>query len=137
LWAENYIYLWVFFSLKWVVSLIVVGWLSTLGQGNISRATPWKPHGIKIKHNHGGPLWSYGSWIYNYLCNQCPSPLTLWVRIPLMARCSRYNIMWSSLSVIYGISVVFSGYSGLLYQENWPLRYNWNIVESDVINHKP
>ena len=28
--------------------------------------------------------WSYGSWIYNYLCNQCLSPLTLWVWIPLM-----------------------------------------------------
>jgi hypothetical protein len=27
--------------------------------------------------------WSHGSWIYNYLCNQCLSPLTLWVRIPL------------------------------------------------------
>jgi hypothetical protein len=27
--------------------------------------------------------WSYGSWIYNYLCNQCLSPITLWVRIPL------------------------------------------------------
>ena len=27
--------------------------------------------------------WSYGSWIYNYLCNQCLSPLTLRVRIPL------------------------------------------------------
>ena len=27
--------------------------------------------------------WSYGSWIYNYLCNQYPSPLTLWVWIPL------------------------------------------------------
>jgi hypothetical protein len=27
--------------------------------------------------------WSHGSWIYNYLWNQCPSPLTLWVRIPL------------------------------------------------------
>ena len=26
--------------------------------------------------------WSYGSWIYNYLCNQCLSPLTLWVQIP-------------------------------------------------------
>jgi len=38
--------------------------------------------------------WSYCSWIYNYLCNQCLSPLTLWVRIPLMARCTRYNIMW-------------------------------------------
>jgi len=25
--------------------------------------------------------WSYGSWIYNYLCNQCISPLKLWVRI--------------------------------------------------------
>jgi len=41
-----------------------------------------------------GPLWSwkYGSWIYNYLCNQCLSPLTLWVQIPY--RCTRYNIMW-------------------------------------------
>jgi hypothetical protein len=25
----------------------------------------------------------YGSWIYNYLCNQCLSPLNLLVRIPL------------------------------------------------------
>ena len=22
--------------------------------------------------------WSYGSWIYNYLCNQCLPPLMLW-----------------------------------------------------------
>jgi len=22
-------------------------------------------------------LWSYGSWIYNYLCNQCLSPLKM------------------------------------------------------------
>jgi len=28
-------------------------------------------------------LWSYGIWIYNYLCNQCLSPLTLWVWTPL------------------------------------------------------
>ena len=27
--------------------------------------------------------WSYGSWIYNYICNQFLSPLNLWVRIPL------------------------------------------------------
>ena len=27
--------------------------------------------------------WSYGSWIYNYLCNQCLSLLQLWVQIPL------------------------------------------------------
>ena len=24
-----------------------------------------------------GPSWSYGIWIYNYLCNQCLSPLKL------------------------------------------------------------
>ena len=34
-----------------------------------------------------GP-WSYGNWIYNYLCNLCLSSLTLWVRIPLRARCT-------------------------------------------------
>jgi hypothetical protein len=28
-----------------------------------------------------------GIWIYNYLCNQWISPLKLWVRISLMARC--------------------------------------------------
>jgi hypothetical protein len=29
-------------------------------------------------------LWSYGSWIYNYLCKQCLSPLKLWVWTPFM-----------------------------------------------------
>ena len=37
---------------------------------------------------------SYSSWIYNYMCNQCPSPLTLWVHILLLARFTRYNMMW-------------------------------------------
>jgi len=32
--------------------------------------------------------WSYGSWIYNYLCNHCISPLTLWVRISIRAGCT-------------------------------------------------
>jgi hypothetical protein len=27
--------------------------------------------------------WSYGNWIYNYLCNQCLSPLTLRVQTPV------------------------------------------------------
>ena len=30
----------------------------------------------------------YASWIYNYLCNQCLSPLMLWVRISIRARCT-------------------------------------------------
>jgi hypothetical protein len=33
---------------------------------------------------HQWPPWSYGRWIYHYLCNQCISPLKLWVRIPFM-----------------------------------------------------
>jgi hypothetical protein len=50
-------------------------------------------HSPDMSSTKKGPSWSwsYGSWICNYLCNQC---LSLWVRIPIMARCTRYNIMW-------------------------------------------
>jgi hypothetical protein len=53
-------------------------------------------------------LWLHGSLIYNYLCSQWLSSLT-WVWIPLKVRCTRYNIMWSSLSVTCCRSVVYSG----------------------------
>jgi hypothetical protein len=33
--------------------------------------------------------WLYGCSIYNYICNQCLSPLQLWARIP-----PGYKIMW-------------------------------------------
>jgi hypothetical protein len=32
--------------------------------------------------------WSYGSWIYIYLCNQCLSQLMLWAQISIRARCT-------------------------------------------------
>ena len=37
-----------------------------------------------------GPSWPwlYGSWIYNYLRNHCLSPLMLWIRISIRARCT-------------------------------------------------
>ena len=35
-----------------------------------------------------GPSWLYSTWIYNFLCNRCLSPLMLWVRILLRARCT-------------------------------------------------
>ena len=44
------------------------------------------PFSIELQLYCGeGPSWSWshGSWIYNYLCHQCLSPLTLWVWIPL------------------------------------------------------
>ena len=40
----------------------------------------------------GSKSWSYGSWVYSYLCNQCILPLRLWVRAMPMARYTRYNI---------------------------------------------
>jgi hypothetical protein len=58
---------------------------------------PWIPHLFPLW------LWSYGSWIYNYLCNQCLSPLKLWIRIPLISRLSyqSFNLdrTWSPHSV--------------------------------------
>jgi hypothetical protein len=36
----------------------------------------WSSYGSSLS-------WLYDSWNYNYLCNQCLSSLTLWVRIPL------------------------------------------------------
>ena len=32
--------------------------------------------------------WLHGSWKYNYLCNQCLSPLMFWVQIPIRAKCT-------------------------------------------------
>ena len=52
--------------------------------------------------------WSYGSWIFNYMCKQFLLLLTSWVRISLMERCTRYNIIWLSLTVTCDRSVVFS-----------------------------
>ena len=77
--------------------------------------------------------WSY-SLIYNYLCNQCLSPQKLWVWTPFMGRCTQYNIIWYSLSVTCGRSMVFSS---IPYQYNCPPRHSWNIVESGNKYHKP
>jgi len=33
-------------------------------------------------------FWIYSGWIYNYLCNQCLSPLMLWAQISIRARCT-------------------------------------------------
>ena len=45
---------------------------------------------FSLYHTHTGPSWSwsYGSWIYNYLCNRSLSILMLWVWLPLRQRCT-------------------------------------------------
>ena len=54
--------------------------------------------------------WSYGSCTYNYLCNQRSSPPTLWVQIPLMARCTRWNLCDKVCQWLCCRSMVFSGF---------------------------
>ena len=55
--------------------------------------------------------WLYGSWIYNYPCNQCLSPLTLWVRIPF-----RRGVFDTTLgdNVCKWLAIIFSRYYFLL-----------------------
>jgi hypothetical protein len=74
--------------------------------------------------------WSHDSWIYNYLCNQCLSPLMLLV---LESRSGRgvqhYVIKFVSDSrKVCG----FLRLSGFLQQKKWRPQYNWNIVESGI-----
>jgi hypothetical protein len=57
--------------------------------------------------------WSYGSWIYNYLCDQCLSPPKLWIRIAL-----RRGVLDTTLC-----------------HSDWQLLYSWNIVESGTKHH--
>ena len=72
-----------------------------------------------------GTLWSwlYGSWIYNYLCNQCLSPLTLWVWIPL-----RRSVLETTLC---------DKVCQWLATAQWFSEYKWNIVESGAKHHSP
>jgi hypothetical protein len=53
-------------------------------------------------------LWSYGSWICNFLCNQFLSPLTLWGRTPL-----RWSVLDTTLcDKIYDKILDFSIWQG-------------------------
>ena len=68
--------------------------------------------------------WSYGSWIYNYICNQCLSPLKLWVRIPL-----RRGVIYTKLcDKVYQWLTTGRWFSPVS-------STNRNIVESGVKHH--
>jgi hypothetical protein len=86
--------------------------------------------------------WSHGSYIYNYLCNQCISPLNLWVRIPFVAKCTRYNIMWLMVfnATFNNISVISWG-SVLLLEEteenHLPVASHWQTLSHNVVSSTP
>ena len=75
-------------------------------------------------------LWSYGSWIHNYLCNQCLSPLTLRVRI-LLRRGKLDTTLYDKVCQWFSPGTPVSS------TNNWLPRYNWNIVESGVKHNNP
>ena len=78
----------------------------------------------------GPSSWSYGNW--NYLCKQCLSPLTLWVWILLMERCTLCNQHYV-IKFVSDLRQVGS----FLWVLWFPPRYSWNIFESGVKHHNP
>ena len=54
---------------------------------------------------------NYGFWLFVWYFHT----FLLLLHIYISPKCTRYSIMWYSLSVTYHRSVVFSGYSGFLH----------------------
>ena len=83
-----------------------------------SRGPPW--------------LWSYGSWIYNYLCKQCPLLLKLWVQIPLR-RGVLDTILCDKVCEWLKARRLFSPGTPVSSRD----KTDWNIVEGGIKHHKP
>jgi hypothetical protein len=91
---------------------------------------------VEVNSNTSGPSWpwSYGSWIYNYLCNQCLSPLMLWVRISIRVRCTT---LCDKVCQWLAIGLWFSpGPSVFSIKKIFTISYNWNIGESGFKHHQ-
>ena len=82
-------------------------------------------------------LWSCDSyrWNYNYQCNQCLSPLMLWVRFSIRVRCTILLINFvSDLWQVGGFLQVLRFPPPINTDRNH--NYNWNIVESGIKHHQ-
>ena len=69
--------------------------------------------------------------------NQCLSPLTLWVRILLIARCTRYNITCDKVCQWLVTGRWFSPGTPVSFTNKTNRHDNWNIVERGVKHHRP
>jgi len=67
---------------------------------------------------------------YNYL-------IEFFFALVPQAMCTRYKIMWYSLSVTCDRSMVFYGYSGFLHQWNWPHNITEILVKLALSTIKP
>jgi hypothetical protein len=77
--------------------------------------------------------WSYGGWIYNYLCNQCLSPLMLWVESQ-----SGWGVQHYVIKFVSDLWQVGGYLQDLRFPPPIKLtpQYNWNIVESGAKHHQ-
>ena len=82
--------------------------------------------------------WSHGSWIYNYLCNQYLSPLTLWIQIEFMAGVYLIqHYMIKFISDLHHIGNFLWGFRLALSIKMTATIYSWNVIESGVKNPNP
>jgi len=81
-------------------------------------------------------MWSYGSWIYNFLYNL---PITTKAVSSNPAHGEVYSIQHYVINFVSDLRQV----NGFLWVLRFPplikltQRYNWNIIESDVKYHNP
>ena len=87
---------------QWVLQMNSPNPLPSTPSGSNDKQNAWKLTFSRVKPVHKnlvklktceiflcyrGLVWTV-CWIYNYLCNWCPSSLKLWVRILVMVRCT-------------------------------------------------
>jgi hypothetical protein len=101
--------------------------------------------------------WSYGSWIYNYLCNQCLSPLMLCrftftnyiiemctiviIYYDLLVYYQRlvwcgfmvFNATFNNISVISWRWVLLVEESGGPGEDQWPAASHWQTLSHNVL----
>jgi hypothetical protein len=83
----------------------------------------WVGHVFHLKTWMGQSWpWSYCSWIYNYLCNQCLSLLMLWIRMSL-----RWPLN-TGLTVLNTVKPVYI-------EPNWGQLLGWNRQVFGLINN--
>jgi hypothetical protein len=80
--------------------------------------------------------WSYGSWIYNYLCSQCLSLLKLWVRIPLMALWV-FNATFNIIAVISWRSVLLGEETRVPWENHRSADKRHQLLSHNVASSNP
>jgi hypothetical protein len=92
----------------------------------------WRPHIIPAKYRYQANKKNIFLWCltplstYNYLCNQCLSPLILWVRISIRARCKTLCdkvCQWLATGQWFYPGLPFPS-PITLYRQGWIIRYS-------------